>query len=195
MRIESLASHAVGAPAALHTAADALKLPRGQLFLEPQCVEFHFTEAMVLAAADQCVRRRVPFEFATQAQVLSHAQGGSEDILHTGTKQLVRAVPTHATAYKRVYTGGVCQLAHATDALKLPRGSLELGVRLGTARSPNGTLVPVPVKAADVLACAKILIAKGDTRPYRTQADVIAIAGNAYDWGAGHDYYPSRKID
>lgn len=186
MRLESVASAAVSAPLALQTAADALELPRGQLFLEPQCVEFHFTEKMVLEAASQAIRRRVPFAFATQAQVLSHAQGGSEDILGTGTKQLVRSVPYHATATKRDYRGGVCQLQRTHQALQLPRGELT------AAASSNGARLPVFFGAQDVLTCARLLIENGDTRPYSTQADVIAIAGNAYGWGTGRGYYPVR---
>jgi len=77
-------------------------------------------------------------------------------------------------------------LASAKDALTLPRGALFFTFDGGGSSEPHDEMalsVELDVLRDEVLEAASVVVAKNDRSRFRTQAEVIACAGNRYGWG------------
>lgn len=77
-------------------------------------------------------------------------------------------------------------LASAKDALKLPRGVLFFTFGDSGPTQPHDEMshsMELDVLREEVLEAASVVVAKSDRSRFRTQAEVIARAGNTYGWG------------
>lgn len=155
----------------LQTPEDALTLPKGTLIMEYPLpvMGAAFSVENVLEAAQLIINHGDDTTFRSQAAVIAHA--GNTYGWGVGGGYSAQS-PAPVPAAVRAST----VLSTAEDAFSLPEGRLAL------------SCFEVSFGAENVAAAAQLIVENNDDTVFKTQAEVIAHAGNTYGWGTGGGY-------